>query len=225
MIKIAFLLLPLIAYADIYFDRDPSKVTVEDLEAIESFDENALGVAERDLDKQVDPAKISNFIWRHRAFQDDFTRLSIDLEGEGGRRTARFDVNVDGSLFPNEYNYYRVGVNLKYNIYDDKTTKELHNKMLDYKSKIITAVQKYAKEKENLYILKEELELERLKQLRVKVMVKTAQKYLDERLKNIEAIMKIRHKILESHTSLETQKLELLNMVNTQFQKSLEELL
>ena len=222
---VILILVNFVLFADIYIDKNPSKITLEDLKIIEQFDKNAMDIAERGLKEQVNPLVISNYIWKHRAFQDDYTRLTVDLEGESGRRTARYDAVVGDSLFPNEYNYYKAGVNIKYNIYDDKTSKELNNNMLDYKSKIILAVQLYAKEKEAIYILNEQLELERLKQLRMKVMVMTAQKYLDDRIKNIEALMTLRHKILETRTVLEIKKLELLNMVQEKFKNSLEQLL
>jgi len=216
-----------------YFDKSPTSITKGDLKIIRVFDRLAYEIAEYEPPRPLKIEIIVEFILKNKSIVHDYSKITAHLVGSFGRRTKRtgstegdYEEGTDSdSFFPDEFNYYRAGVAVKYPLYDEKMTKEIKNKKIEYKAKIITMVEKFAKSNETYKILSHELKYLRLNQIRDKAMQKTAQKYLDERLKTIKAIMDTRNKMSEARISRDSMKLQLLNLVLKASQKELPKLL
>lgn len=210
---------------EFYFDKAPSKVLRKDLKTVRAFDKLAYEISEAEAAKPIDVAEVYNYIWTHREHAEDYTRLKIDTVGTVGYRTPRGETNNNALINEENYNYYKIGLAATYNLYDGKTAKDIQNKKLEYRSKIITIVEKYSTCKAETTALNLTLKLKRLEQIRSKVMVKTAQKYLDERLKVIEELLKLRIDLNKKQIICRASKLHLLALVQPAAQKDLESLL
>jgi len=209
-----------------YKDTKPNTITKEDLKIIKNFDIEINNIAEHKTNDKININEVVNYIYRNRRHIEDFTRLKIDALGTLGYRTARGGIDSGATLVSTDnYNYYKIGVALTYNIFDEKTTKQIKNEKLKYKDTLILLVQKYASAKNKVQNLKNEIELDRLKQIRLKLMVKTAQKYLDERIQILTKLLQDRETLTEQTIILQTTKEQLLNLVTNSAKSKLKEIL
>jgi len=225
MIKLSMILIASSIILNANFDNKPRTITKEDLQTMKQFEKLAYNMAENENASHVDISRVYNFIWRNRVHADDYTRLKIDGIGTLGYRTPKGGDDNTALISEENYNYYKVGFALTYNLYDGKTSKDIQNKKLEYRTKLLTIVEKYATAKEVLHKLKSELDFKRLEQIRSKVLVKTAQKYLDDRIKIIKEILDLNNKIKEKKINLSSLHLQLLNLVSANKINELKELL
>ena len=207
------------------YDNKPKTITNEDLKTMQQFEKLAYDMAENENTTDLNISRIYSFIWRNRVHADDYTRLKIDGIGTLGYRTPKGGDDNTALISEENYNYYKFGFALTYNLYDGKTTKDIQNKKLEYKAKLLTIIEKYATTKEMYRKLKTELNFKRLQQIRSKVLVKTAQKYLDERIKIIKEILDINNKLKNTKINLSAIYLQLLNLVPATKRTLLKEIL
>jgi len=199
-----------------YYDTSPSRIIKNDVDLLKKFDEKLYKIAEK-KHKKYSIGKIYRFIQKHRSLINDYSRLKISIVGELGSRTRRGlaglgeDYTLNDEL-TNSREYYLVGLKAIYPIYDKKTEKTLRNERIKQENEIINKIALYLESKETIDLLKEELEIVRLIQIRDKALVKTGIKYLDERIKTIERIFKIKKSIRQSRAKKDKLKEILLTM-------------
>jgi len=215
----------ILASSGTYIDNTPSKITLKDLKHVKKFDKLAYNLAEEEEMPKINITNIVNYIWRNRLHIEDYTRLKLDTLGTLGYRTPRGSTDNSALVSDENYNYYKVGLALTYNLYDGKTSKDIQNQKLTYRTNIINEVQKYTTCKNDLQEIKIKLKMKRLEQIRSKIMVKTAQKYLDDRLKIIENIMQLKINKNKKADTCNVTKLRLLNMVTPSAKNGLKDLL
>jgi len=218
-IIIIFLFLISGAYADDFKDKNASSVTKYDLELMHEFDNLAYDLSDVKL-KSLNINKIYSFIIKYKSYIIDYNLLTIDFKV--GMGTDDYDYVSDRER---DKNYKNISVNLVYPIYDNKIKKEIKNKKLEYKFKILDEINKYSKLRDKLIGLERELKFKRLIQIREKLQVKKAIKYLDDKLKTIEYILKLQNDILNTKSNIISAKLRLLNYVKPSFREKLKELL
>jgi hypothetical protein len=221
MIKYIIFLVLLVpgSYCNNFRDNNASKITEYDLKLMQEFDTLAYDLSDVDL-KSLDIKKIYKFIENHKSYIVDYNLLTVDFKASGG--IDDYDYESDRKR---DKNYKRVSVNLVYPLYDNKTRKEIKNKKLEYRFKIIDEINKYSKLRDKLISLNRELKFNRLLQIKEKLQVKRAIIYLDDKLKTIEQILKIQNDILDTKSNLISAKLRLLNYVKKQYKVKLEKLL
>ena len=206
-------------------DNNASKITREDLKIMLNFENSSMKIAENVNLNNLNINEVSNFIWRNRRRIISYKRWKVDALGTAGYRTAKGGQNNSALINNNNYNYYKIGLQATYNLYDGKTLKDINNQKVDAHSKIIASVSDYANCKNELKELKIKLELERLEQIRMKLQVKTAQKYLDARIKVIENIMQFNISIQKKETMCDGKRLNILNLVTVQARNNLKDML
>jgi len=228
-------LLMSLTYGDTYKDEDPANITnLEELKKLDSLAYNlADNLADEEHIKKIETKKIFDFILKHKSYILGYSLLKVTAQGQIGRRTKRAtdetddetggDINSMG--FPDDFNYYRVGVAVSYPLYDEKTSKKINNDMVEYKAKLLDIIKEYQTVIAESINLKEKLEYYRLLQLRAKARQKTGQIYLDERLKVIEKILEINENIRTKEIEASNMKMILLNYVKDEYQSELEKML
>ena len=220
-----------------FIDPKPSIITNQDLNTVREFDRLAYTLAEDQKKSTLNVNQIFKYIMQYKAHIAEYSKLAINLVADTGRRTKRngttdgdieidsIDSNENSDFFPTQYNYYKVGIALKYPLYDEKLSKEINNKKIEYKSKILNIIKDYALSHQQIQTLNQELKFSRLKQIRDKIMQKTAQKYLEDRLKTIESILIKNKQIKELSIKNNTHKLQLINLVQKPYQDGLKAIL
>jgi len=198
-----------------YKDLNPSKIVKIDIDILKKFDKKLYKIAESKRDKRkVNPSKIYKFIVKNKAMINDYSRIKAYSKAEVGSRTRRGIGGLEEGYsledeVTNSREYYVLAIGLTYPIYDKKTEKLIKNERILQNNKILNKVFNYTEVIEEIEILEEDLEIERLKQIRDKALVKTGMKYLDERIKTIEKIHKIRVDIRRKKHKKERLKEEL----------------
>ncbi len=200
-------------------DKTPSIVSKSDLKLMQEFDKLAYSLSDVKL-KELDIKKIYNFIKLNKKYIIDYSLMTINLTASAG--VDDYDYESDRER---DKDYKKIGIQLKYPLYDNKIRKNIKNKELEYHSKILNQINKYTKLRDKLIALKRELQFKRLLQIREKLQVKNGIKYLDERLKTLEKILTLQNNILETKSNLEVNKFILLNFVKDNYKKDLEKIL
>lgn len=186
---------------------------------MQEFDKLAYSLSDVKL-KELDIKKIYNFIKLNKKYIIDYSLMTINLTASAG--VDDYDYESDRER---DKDYKKIGIQLKYPLYDNKIRKNIKNKELEYHSKILNQINKYTKLRDKLIALKRELQFKRLLQIREKLQVKNGIKYLDERLKTLEKILTLQNNILETKSNLEVNKFILLNFVKDNYKKDLEKIL
>lgn len=218
-ILLIFFLINLNIFSSNLKDKTPSLVSQSDLKLMNEFDNLAYSLSDVKL-KELDIKKIYNFIKLNKKYIIDYSLMTINFTASTG--IDDYDYESDRER---DKDYRKVGIQLKYPIYDNKIRKDIKNKELEYHSKILTQINKYTKLRDKLIALKRELKFSRLLQIREKLQVKSGIKYLDERLKTLEKILILQNNILETKSNLEVNKFILLNFVKDNYKKGLEKIL
>ena len=176
---------------DNYFDKNSSSITNYDLKLMQEFDKLAYSLSDKEL-KSLEIEPIFNYIQLHKIYIIDYSLLKVNFLGS---------VGIDDYDYVSERerdkNYQKVSVQLTYPLYDPKTKKDINNKDLEYNFKILDQLNKYTKLRDKLIGLKRELHFTRLIQIKEKLQVKKGIKYLDDKLKTIETILKLQNNILD----------------------------
>lgn len=228
---ISIALLATLLYANDYKDTDPMRVT--NLPELKKLDKLAYELVEDDHTNTIDTKKVFNFILNHKSYILGYSLLKVNARGKIGNRTRRASIEgvdedistINSSGFPDDYNYYDVGVALTYPLYDEKTAKNINNEAVEYKVKLLDIIKEYQEELATHTNLTDRREYYRLLQLRAKARQKTGQIYLDERLKIMEEILKLNEKLRSNKIAIDGMKMILLNYVKEPYQEELERML
>jgi hypothetical protein len=218
-------------HANTYKDNDPMRIT--NLPEIKELDKLAYELVEDEHIKTIDTKKVFNFILEHKAYILGYSLLKVNAKGKIGTRTRRASLEgsdedistINSAGFPDDYNYYDVGVALSYPLYDEKTAKSINNEVVEYKAKLLDIIKEYQEELAKHTNLTDKREYYRLLQLRAKARQKTGQIYLDERLKIMEKILDINERLRSSTIAIDGMKMILLNYVKEPYQEELEKML
>ena len=228
---IIILSLSTLLVANNYKDSDPMKIT--NLTELKKLDKLAYELVEEDHVKTIDTSKVFRYILEHKSYILGYSLLKVNARAKLGNRTRRAALegtdeditNINSSGFPDDYNYYDVGVALTYPLYDEKTSKTINNETVIYKSKLLDIIKEYQEELATHANLEDRREYYRLLQLRAKARQKTGQIYLDERLAIMEKILNINEKLRASEIAVAGMKMILLNYVKDAYQDELEKML
>ena len=180
-----------------YYDKNPSKITSEDLKIIKNFDDLSYEIVERKI-KPVNIGKIYNFIIKHKKYIHDYSKLKIDITGRAG-------------FGDNSKSIY---IEVSYPIFDKKQEKDINNEKLKYNLEILNKVEEYADAIQEIISLKETLEFLRVQQILIKAETKTGIKYRDERIQLLKQIMETKIKLRKAYEKKEVLKIYLLNLTN-----------
>lgn len=218
-------------FASEYKDTDPMRVT--NLAELKKLDKLAYDLVEDEHTNTIDTKKVFNFILQHKSYILGYSLLKVNARGKIGNRTRRASIegvdedisNINSSGFPDDYNYYDVGIALSYPLYDEKTAKSINNEAVEYKAKLLDIIKEYQEELATHTNLTDRREYYRLLQLRAKARQKTGQIYLDERLKIMEEILKLNEKLRSNKIAIDGMKMILLNYVKEPYQEELEKML
>lgn len=209
MIKSLIVLIALIVpgVANDFIDKNASTITKEDMQLMKEFDTLAYSISDEDL-KPLDINSIYSFIKQNKSYITDYDLLQIDFKASTG---------IDDYDYVNETErdkeYKKASIELVYPLYDTKSRKDIKNKKQEYNFKILDELKKYSNLRDKKLGLKRELKFNRLIQIKEKLQVKKGVKYLDDKLKTIEKILKLQNDILEVNTDLIISEKNVLNYV------------
>ena len=221
MIKyiVLFMLISQNIIADNYFDKDASSVTNYDLELMQKFDKLAYNLSDVEL-KVLDIEAIYNYIKIYKSYITDYSLAKINFKASTG--IDDYDYVEDKER---DKRYKKASIQLTYPLFDQKSRKDIKNKKLEFNSKILNEINKYVKLRDDLVSKKRELKFYRLVQIKEKLQVKKGIKYLDDKLKTIEKILKLQNDILSIKSNLLVAEATLLNYVKPNYRKKLKEML
>lgn len=221
MIKSLIVLIALIVpgVANDFIDKNASTITKEDMQLMKEFDTLAYSISDEDL-KPLDINSIYSFIKQNKSYITDYDLLQIDFKASTG---------IDDYDYVNETErdkeYKKASIELVYPLYDTKSRKDIKNKKQEYNFKILDELKKYSNLRDKKLGLKRELKFNRLIQIKEKLQVKKGVKYLDDKLKTIEKILKLQNDILEVNTDLIISEKNVLNYVKKSVRDRLKEML
>jgi len=212
-------------------DKDPLHIT--NIRELKELDKLAYELVEEEHVNTINTVKVFRYILEHKSYILGYSLLKVNARAKLGNRTRRAvlegsdeDISkINSSGFPDDYNYYDVGIALTYPLYDEKTSKSINNETVIYKSKLLDIIKEYQEELASHTNLKDRREYYRLLQLRAKARQKTGQIYLDERLEIMEKILDVNEKLRRSTISVDGMKMILLNYVKDKYQNELEKML
>jgi hypothetical protein len=214
-----FLVLNSFLIAD-YEDNSPQKTTHEDLEILKDF-EKLLYSKTSILLNECKQNEIISFIELFKAEEFEYNKLLVNLNSQVSS-TDNFN-DTDGSYRDRDKSSIQLAAT--YPIFDKKTDIEISKKKLQYKSSLIDDVSKYCELKNKLDVIKHEIDLLNLKQIRAKAREDTGQIYLDDRITLIEEIIKKKNDFSKTTIDFNTMKLQLLNKVKASKEEELKGLL
>jgi hypothetical protein len=228
---IIILSLSTLLFANSYKDHDPMNIT--NLSELKKLDKLAYELVEEDHVNTIETSKVFRYILEHKSYILGYSLLKVNARAKVGNRTRRAALegtdeditNINSSGFPDDYNYYDVGLALTYPLYDEKTSKHINNETVIYKSKLLDIIKEYQEELASHTNLEDRREYYRLLQLRAKARQKTGQIYLDERLVVMEKILNVNEKLRSSKIAIAGMKMILLNYVKDAYQEELEKML
>ena len=212
------LVIPSIA-VDNYFDKNASSVTNYDLKLMQEFDKLAYDLSDIEL-KTLDIKTIYNYIRVHKSYITDYSLAKVDFKASTG--IDDYDYVNDNER---DKNYKKTSIQLTYPLFDQRSRKDIKNKKIEYNFKILDEINKYTKLRDKLISLKRELKFNRLMQIKEKLQVKKGIKYLDDKLKTIEKILKLQNDILDIRSNLIISETTLLNYVKSNARAKLKEML
>ena len=219
MIKyILFFLLIVPIFGDNYFDKHASSVTNYDLKLMQEFDKLAYDLSDVEL-KSLDIKTIYNYIKVHKSYITDYSLAKIDFKVSAG--IDDYDYVADKER---DKNYKKTSIQLTYPLFDQKSRKDIKNKKLEFNFKILSEINKYSKLRDDLVATRRELKFNRLIQIKEKLQVKKGIKYLDDKLKTIERILKLQNDILSIKSNLLVAEATLLNYIKPNYRKKLKEM-
>lgn len=217
LIVLIVFLVPIVA--NDFIDKNASTITNEDLNLMKEFDTLAYSISDEDL-KPLDINAIYSFIKVNKSYITDYDLLQIDFKASTG---------IDDYDYVNETErdkeYKKASIELTYPLYDTKSRKDIKNKKLEYNFKILDELKKYSNLRDKKLGLQRELKFNRLIQIKEKLQVKKGVKYLDDKLKTIEKILKLQNDILEVNTDLIISEKNVLNYVKKSVRDRLKEML
>jgi len=222
MIKyILFLVLVIIPSlaVDNYFDKNASTITDYDLKLMKEFDKLAYDLSDVEL-KSLDVKAIYGYIKIHKSYVTDYSLAKIDFKASTG--IDDYDYVNDNER---DKNYKKTSIQLTYPLFDQKSRKDIKNKKIEYNFKILNEINKYTKLRDDLVSKMRELKFNRLIQIKEKLQVKKGIKYLDDKLKTIEKILKLQNDILDIKSNLKIEEIVLLNYVKPNYRSKLKEML
>ena len=218
-ILLVFLSLSIFLISSDLKDKNPSIISKSDIKLMDKFDKLAYSLSDVEL-KELNINKIYQYIRKYKKYIIDYSLLTVDFKASAG--IDDYDYESDRQR---DKEYSKIGLELKYPLYDNKIKKDINNKKIEYHSKILTQINKYTKLRDKLVALRRELKFNRLLQIREKLQVKSGVKYLDIKLKTLEKILDIQNSILEAKSDLQVNKFILLNFTIDKYQDGLEEML
>lgn len=176
--------------------------------------------------KQIKPDEISRiytFIWEHRKVQIKplLERVKVGVDGFSGLRNRPYETNAPNDLKPYTY----VGGTLSFSLLDEKERRQKQQEIIKQKNEIIAMVESFIKAKHDLKILNLKLEIENLKERRLKARVIQGVENLDERIKKFDEILELKEQISANSIKSEKLKLQLLELIEPQFERLLEQML
>jgi hypothetical protein len=212
-------------------DNDPMNIT--NISELKKLDKLAYELVEDTHTNTIDTSKVFRFILQHKSHILGYSFLKVNARGKIGTRTRRASLegsdeditNINSAGFPDDYNYYDVGVAVTYPLYDEKTAKSINNETVLYKAKLLDIIKNYQESLAENTNLVDRREYYRLLQLRAKARQKTGQIYLDERLEIMEKILELNERLRTNKITLDGMKLILLNYVQDPYQNELEKML
>ncbi len=181
---------------DNYFDKNASTITNYDLKLMQEFDKLAYDLSDVDL-KTLDIKTIYNYIRMHKSYITDYSLAKVDFKASTG--IDDYDYVNDNER---DKNYKKTSIQLTYPLFDQRSRKDIKNKKIEYNFKILDEINKYTKLRDSLVAIIRELKFNRLVQIKEKLQVKKGIKYLDDKLKTIEKILKLQNDILDIKSNL-----------------------
>lgn len=209
-----------ILYSSDFFDYNSSLISKDDLKLMQSFDKTIYKLSDEKI-KTLDLEKIFNFIDLHKQYITDYSLAKIDLKASAGID----DYDYSRSNLKRDKNFKQISINLEYPLFDEKTKKNIKNKKMEYKLKILNEIENFINIKNKFIGYTRELKFNRLIQIKEKLQVKKGVKYLDEKLNTTKKILDLQNKILESKSKLKLSELTLLNYVKRKYRPKLKEIL
>lgn len=188
-------------------DKNPQKITQEDLKIVKNIETRAYNTIERNNKKILNISKIYTYIIRNKAYKIQEERLKVSLNTDVG------------------YKRNRAYISLNYNILDKKQKRDIELKKIQDRSSILQNIQNYAKLQQNLFNLQKQLKFARLKYRLIKTQVYAAVEYREQLFKQLENIQNIKEKIQETKINIVKQRLQLLNYVKIEYREKLENML
>lgn len=203
-----------------YEDISPDKTTHQDLVILKDFEKLLYSNTYITLN-ECKQNEIINFINLYKIEKFDYNKLLINLNSQ----VSSNDTINDSEGTYRDRDRASVQLSATYPLYDMKTDIEIKRKKVKYKNTLITEVSKYCGLMNDLSILKHEIDLLNLKQIRAKAREDTGQIYLDDRITLIEEIIKKKNDFTKTTIDFNTIKLQLLNKVKTSKEDELKRLL
>ncbi len=204
---------------DNYFDKNASTITNYDLKLMQEFDKLAYDLSDVEL-KTLDIKTIYNYIRMHKSYITDYSLAKVDFKASTG--IDDYDYVNDNER---DKNYKKTSIQLTYPLFDQKSRRDIKNKKLEYNFKILNEINKYTKLRDSLVAIIRELKFNRLVQIKEKLQVKKGIKYLDDKLKTIEKILKLQNDILDIKSNLAISEVTLLNYVKKSYRDKLKDML
>ena len=203
-----------------YEDNSPEKTTHGDLEILKDFEKLLYSKTSISLN-ECKQNEIISFIELFKAEEFEYNKLLVNVNSQVSS-TDNFN-DTDGSY--RDRDKASIQLAATYPIFDKKTDIEISKKKLQYKSSLIDDVSKYCELKNKLDVIKHEIDLLNLKQIRAKAREDTGQIYLDDRITLIEEIIKKKNDFSKTTIDFNTMKLQLLNKVKASKEEELKGLL
>jgi len=216
MKKIIIIFLIIFVRAD-YENIKPSRITKNDLNITKNFENIANKIINKEP-KQINIQKIYQTIIKHSKLKYKVNNLKLYATATARRQVySEAEQQEPTSAF--------IGITAKYNLLDDKEKRDIQKQNITLKQQIINDINNFAQNKEQIQNDKQKLELLKLKNIRAKTRQKAGIINLDDRIKIIDDILKIKQNIRENEQKETILKLKLLNYVKDEYQIKLKRLL
>ena len=198
------------------------KLTKEDLQKIHNLSTSLYELSQRQIQSQS-VNFLYSFIWQHRKIQIKplLERITLSFDGFSGWRNRPYATNNPDDLRPYTYS----GGVLSISILDEKERRSKLEEILKQKKDLLAIIENYLLLKHQQEIIFLRLEIENLKERRLKARVIQGVENLDERLKKFDLILDLNEQNSKLKIQVEKIKLHLLELVKPEFTQELEALL
>jgi hypothetical protein len=200
-----------------YPNNNPKQLTKNDLNITRNFEVLANKIINK-KPKKLNISKIYQTIIQYSKLKYKVNNLKLYA-------TATARKQVYNSADTQEPTSAFIAITAKYNLLDDKEQRDIKKQNIILKQQIINDINNYINNLEDIENDYQELELLELKNIRAKTRQKAGIINLDDRIKIIDNILKIKQEIREKEQKKEILKLKLLSYVKDEFRNKIERLL
>ena len=190
------------------------KLTKEDLQKIHNLSTSLYELSQRQIQSQS-VNFLYSFIWQHRKIQIKplLERITLSFDGFSGLRNRPYATNNPDDLRPYTYS----GGVLSISILDEKERRSKLEEILKQKKDLLAIIENYLLLKHQQEIIFLRLEIENLKERRLKARVIQGVENLDKRLKKFDLILDLNEQNSKLKIQVEKIKLHLLELVKPEF--------